>query len=270
MQRYILCADDFALSRGISETIAELAERRCINAVSCMAALPGWEDDAPLLATLAKPGSDVQIGLHLVLSDERPLTDLAIRDAGGRLPSPDRMMLLAYLGRLDIPGLAREIDAQFGAFARMIGRAPDFVDAHQHVHVHPHIRRLVIAATQRHAPRAWMRNPADRPGAMVRRPFAGKAIGSSVHAIGLQAQLARAGLSANIGFAGHYDFRGAYEELLPRFFAAAGARHLVMCHPGAGRLDGDTIASARIAEAAVLRSRPLAQRLESWGLGGEA
>lgn len=266
MPSYTLCADDFALSRGISETIADLAERRCINAVSCMASLPGWAEDAALLAPLAAPGSGVQIGLHLVLSDELPLTRLSLQDSRGRLPSPDRMMALAYLGKLDTIELANEIDAQIVAFNERIGRPPDFVDAHQHVHVHPGVRALVIAATRRHAPHAWIRNPADALRSMVQRPFIGKALGSAFHALGLRRQIARAGLSTNAGFGGHYDFRSDYEQLLPRFFAAAGPRHLVMCHPGAGHLAGDAIADARIAEAAVLRRQPLQARLQSWGI----
>ncbi|MCW1381885.1 ChbG/HpnK family deacetylase [Novosphingobium sp. KCTC 2891] len=266
MHSYTLCADDFALSRPISETIAELALAGCINAISCMAALPGWIDDAALLAPLMGARAGVQMGLHLVLSGERPLTDMAIRGPDGRLPSADQMMVLAYLGRLDPRELAREIDAQFTAFRHMTGRRPDFVDAHQHVHVHPQLRRLVIAATQVHAPRAWVRNPADRPGSMMRRPFAGKAFGSSLHALGMKDRLARAGLSSNDSFAGHYDFRADYADLLPRFFTAAGRGHLVMCHPGAGHLEGDTIAAARIAEAAVLRTLPLRDRLEAYGL----
>lgn len=267
MPRYILCADDFALSPQISETIADLARRGCINAISCMAALPGWGGDARLLAGLGQAPDHVQIGLHLVLASEQPITAMALQGPDGRLPSADRMMVLAYMRGLDLDALAREIEAQFAAFHRAMGRAPEFVDAHQHVHVFPGIRERVIAATQRHAPGAWMRNPADSMNAAFRRPFAGKAIGSNFHALRFGRALARAGIAANDSFAGHYGYGGDYAALLPRFFRAGGRRHLIMCHPGAGVAEGDGIAAARVVEAAVIGAMPLRERLSSLGLG---
>ncbi|HEX7821866.1 MAG TPA: ChbG/HpnK family deacetylase [Sphingobium sp.] len=269
MPAYTLCADDFALSAPISETIAELAERRCINAISCMASLPGWQRDARLIAPLAGRGGDgVQVGLHLVLGGEQPLTVMRRQGPDGRLPSADRTMLLAYARRLDLTELTREIDAQFVAFAKAMGRVPDFVDAHQHVHVFPGIRECVIAATLRHAPDAWMRNPADSMKAALQRPFAGKAIGSSLHAWGLGAAFARQGIASNDSFAGHYDYRGDFAALLPQFFKAAGKHHLIMCHPGSGHLAEDGIAVARPVEAAVLGQIPLAERIAGLRSGG--
>ncbi len=261
---YTLCADDFALSSPISETIADLAGRNCINAISCMAVFPGWKRDAALLAHLPE---SVQIGLHLVLAGEQPLTRMKRQGIDGRLPSADRTMVLAYGRRIDLVELSHEIDAQFLAFAEAMGRSPAFVDAHQHVHVFPGIRQCVIAAARRHAPEAWMRNPADSLAAAMARPFSGKAIGSSFHAMGLGGAFARSGIVSNDSFAGHYDYRGDFAGLLPRFFRAAGARHLIMCHPGQGHLDGDSIADARIVEAAVLGRMPLADRIHALQAG---
>ncbi|CAN5245274.1 ChbG/HpnK family deacetylase [soil metagenome] len=259
---YTLCADDFALSSPISETIADLASRGCINAISCMAVFPGWESDARLIARFGGKGpGGVQVGLHLVLAGEQPITPMRLQGADGRLPSADRMKLLAWGGRLDLCELSREIDAQFAAFTKAMGKAPDFVDAHQHVHVLPGIRRCVIDATLRHAPGAWIRNPADGTAAALRRPFVGKAIGSNVHALGLGAALAWRGIASNDSFAGHYDYQGDYAALLPRFFKGSGVRHLIMCHPGSGQTKDDPIASARIVEAAVLGEMSLVDRL---------
>ncbi len=268
LSAYTLCADDFALSSPISETIADLAEKGCINAISCMAVFPGWQRDARLLAPMA--GGDVQIGLHLTLAGEQPITRMTRQGADGRLPSADRTMMLAYARRLDLPELSREIDAQFAAFAKAMGRAPDFVDAHQHIHVFPGIRECVIAATLRHAPGAWMRNPGETVARSLRRPFSGKAIGSNVHALGLGAAFSCRGILSNDSFAGHYDYRGDFAALLPRFFEGAAARHLIMCHPGSGHLDGDGIAAARIVEAGVIGEMPLVERVAALRAGGES
>lgn len=259
----ILCADDFALSSAISGVIADLAARACINAISCMTAMPSWEKDARLLSGIGRAGG-VEVGLHLVLAGERPLTPISWAGPDGVLPGADRTMMLAYGRRLDLAEIAREIDAQFATFIEVRGHPPDFVDAHQHVHVHPGIREAVIAGTKRHAPGAWMRNPADRPRAMLRRPFVGKAVGSTLHAAGLGRALRRHGIASNDSFAGHYDYARDEEEfaaLFPRFFRAPGRRHLIMCHPGAGHMPGDGIADARIVEAAVIGAMPLRERL---------
>jgi hypothetical protein len=120
----------------------------------------------------------------------------------------------------------------------------------------------VIAATVRHAPHAWIRNPSDRLGAALRRPFAGKAIGSTFHALGFAGAVRRAGLRTNDSFAGHYDFAGDYNALLPHFFQAPGAVHLIMCHPGGGTLDGDTIEQARLAETVAIGKMSLVERID--------
>lgn len=263
MSRLILCADDFALSRPISETIAALAADRRVNAISCMAACPGWETDAALLAAVPR---SVQTGLHLTLTGEAPVTAMPRHAPRGRQPGIDTLTRRTIARRAALDEIAREVAAQFDRFIAATGRAPDFVDGHQHAHLLPGIRAIVLAETARRAPRAWVRNCADRPAAMAARPWRGKAIGSAVQSIGLARAAARHGLSCNSSFAGHYDFRADYAAVLPRFLARPGAVHLVMCHPGAGVLAGDTIAQARLGEAATLRAAPIADMAASHGL----
>src|SRR3954471_9238706 len=81
MPRLILCADDFGLSPEISRVIAELAAEGRINAISCMAVCAGWARDSAMLRSLP---DTIQIGLHLVLTGEPPLTAMP------RLPPPGR------------------------------------------------------------------------------------------------------------------------------------------------------------------------------------
>jgi hypothetical protein len=111
-----------------------------------------------------------------------------------------------------------------------------------------------------------VRDCTDRAAAIVGRPWRGKAIGSAAHALGLRAAARRRGLSCNTGFAGHYDFRSDYARVFPQFLRRPGAMHLVMCHPGAGDLPGDTIAAARVREAAALRRMPIADMARAYGL----
>jgi len=263
LARLILCSDDFAFSRGVSETIADLARAEKINAISCMAAMPGWGADSELLRGLPV---QVQIGLHLTLTDEVPLTPMPGLAPTGRLPAINPLSRMAARGRIPLDEAAAEIAAQFDAFVAGLGRPPAFVDGHQHAHALPGIRDIVLAETALRAPEAWIRDCSDRLTAMLARPFIGKAIGSAWHSRGLRRAAAAVGLATNDSFAGHYDFAGDYRALFPRFLRRPGGTHLVMCHPGAGARPGDAIATARSREAEALRDWSIADMASIGGL----
>jgi len=263
MPRLILCADDFALSRPISETIAGLAAVGRINAISCMAVCQGWERDSALLKDLP---SSIQIGLHVTLTDEQPLTAAIGIAAEGKLPSLKALTRKARNWRLPFCAVAEELAAQFSRFADAMGRPPAFVDGHQHVHSLPGIRQLFLEEVARRAPNAWVRDCMDRPSSIWSRPFPGKAMASALHSQGLKREAATYQLQCNDSFAGHYDFGDRFAAFFPKFLRKPGRRHLVMCHPGAGRLAGDSIADARPREAAALRKLPIADIAAYYGM----
>lgn len=263
MRRLLLCADDFALSSPISETIVELAVAGKINAISCMSASPNWSVDSQLLTRVP---ATVEIGLHLVLTSETPITSMPLLAPAGQLPGIDRLTWDAWRGRLPTAEIAAEIAVQFDRFREVSGKDPDFVDGHQNSHILPGIRHSVIAATKSYAPHAWMRDCSDRFGAMMARPFRGKAIASAAKSSGFAQAVAAQGLRCNIGFAGHYGFAGDYSLVFERFLHSPGPMHLIMCHPGAGTLSQDSIAHARINEAKALRMLPIRDMAESYGL----
>ncbi|MBN8808938.1 MAG: ChbG/HpnK family deacetylase [Sphingomonas sp.] len=263
MPRLILCADDFGYSPEISATIAGLARTGKLNATSCMALMPGWATDAALLADLP---DTVQVGLHLTLTGERPLTPMPRLAPDGVLPAIDPLGRMAARGRVPLDEVAAEVAAQFDAFVAARGKAPDFVDGHQHSHALPGIRAIVLAETARRAPHAWVRDCSERLSAMLARPFFGKAIASAWHCRGLRADAATHGLACNDSFAGHYDFRSDWRALFPKFLRRPRDFHLVMCHPGAGRLPGDGITAARPREAEALRDWSIADMAGAEGL----
>lgn len=250
MRRLIVCADDFAMSEGISCAIMELAAAGKVNAVSSMTILPRWDADAAMLAELPR---SVEIGLHLVLTDERPLTSAPRLTRAGLLPTAARLERMAMFRQLPVNEIEAEIEAQFERFERMLGRPPAFVDGHQHVHLLPTIRNIVIGATARRSPHGWLRSCEDRIARFLRRPFRFKAAVNALQAAGFAKQARRAGLRCNDSFAGLYDFRAPYADLFPRFLLSPGECHLVICHPGQ-ESSTDVIAAARMRETAALRS----------------
>jgi predicted glycoside hydrolase/deacetylase ChbG (UPF0249 family) len=251
----VLCADDFGQTSSISSAIALLARKGVIDAVSAMTLMHGWPEDAKLLADRAP---HVQVGLHLVLCDEVPLGGMPSTLIDGRLPSTGLLTSRAVSRNLHTRELADEIDRQFAAFNAAMGRPPDFVDAHKHCHLLPTLRSLVLDATVKHAPGAWVRSCGDRFWSLMARPFRWKAFGSALWSFKFRTAARRRGLITNDSFAGHYDYKRAFAPLLPRFRTSPGKFHLIMCHPGEGYEPDDPIAEAREKEYRVLAALHIA------------
>ncbi len=263
MSRLILCADDFAFSTDTSHVIAELATDRRLNATGCMAVLRNWTADARLLD--GAPDT-LAVGLHLVLTLEAPVTAAPTLAPAGALPPIDDLQRAAARGTLPLAEIAAEIAAQFDRFESARGKAPDFVDGHQHAHALKGVREIVLDEITRRAPRAWVRTCTDSPVGLLARPFRGKALASAAHSLGLRRAAAARGIVCNDGFAGHYDFARDYDAIFPTFLHRPGRRHLVMCHPGTATRAGDAIAAARVREATALRRLPIAAIAAAHGL----
>lgn len=229
VKRLILCADDYGLAPGVNRAIRDLAALRRLNAASVMAPGRNLAPEAAALLAVAAPG--FQIGLHLTLTGGlTPLTAPRLRGFG----SLGALMLRAFAARLVPPLLGRdligaEIEAQFVAFRRAFGRAPDFVDGHQHVHLLPGIRQMVQDATRRHAPGAWLRQCSGPRGA----GHGPKARLIAALSAGLAREAAGAGIPVNPAFSGAYDFgRRRLAEVFPGFLEGQPDGLVVMVHPG--------------------------------------
>lgn len=255
-----ICADDYALTPRISAAILDLARAGRLSAVSCMTQSPHWPEHGPALRALA---DRVDIGLHLTLVDEAPLTAMPRMAPHGRLPSVGLLIAKSYLGQLARDEIVREVEAQIAAFVAVMGRPPAHIDGHLHAHVLPGIGDIVLEAAERLAPRPWLRTTTDRPGALIARPELFKS--AVLSALGdMFTRRARArGFATNDGFSGFYDFaRGDYAARFQAFLRAAGPRHLILCHPGEA---GDTAdwADARAEEYAYLKGPAFAALLPS-------
>lgn len=274
----VLCADDYGLNDGVTSAILDLAARGRISATSCMTNAPGWPEAAARLKPFA---GRIGIGLHLTLTWGAPLGPLPHLAPDGRLPSLGGLARRVFTGRL--PGrevgqevgeeVGEEIGRQLDAFSAALGREPDFVDGHQHAHVLPVVRGALLAALGRRRlhGRPWIRDPADRPAAILaRRLAAPKALVVALLARGFGEAVRRAGFGTNRGFSGFspFDPTRPVGPDMARFLSRLGASPLVMCHPGGpgGDPGGDAIAAARIAEYAYLGSPDFASLLDREGL----
>jgi len=259
---FVLCADDFALTQGVSRSILTLLELGRLSATSVMTNRPHWRS---LAGELAPFGARADLGLHLNLTCAAPLGAMPRLAPGGELPS------LADLARVAVSSsgaraeIAAEIGRQLDAFEEALGRPPDYLDGHQHVHVLPGIRRAVLEAIRHRYPEGsvYVRDPADSARAIRRRGVAvGKALTIAALALGFRRAALRRGIPVNRGFSGVAPFDPArdFGADLARFLIAPGPRHLVMCHPGfiddeLARLD-PVIATRPVEHAALTRFQP--------------
>jgi len=231
--QYILCADDYAISAGVSRGIEELAREGRLSAASALVTAPGWARDGRRLAELR---SRIAVGLHVNLTAGHALGPMPRLAPDGTFPRLSRLVQSALTGRIDAEELAAEVDRQLAAFEQHAGAAPDFVDGHQHVHALPGVRiGLLRALSARYSARPLLRDPADRPQAIIARggsPAKAMVVAALSAGFGRAAQ--NAGFPTNDGFAGFSPFTVGrpFVRELASFFRHPGRRHLIMCHPG--------------------------------------
>ncbi len=258
-----VCADDFGIAPGISSAIATLAGAGRLTATTCLVNGPHWPEAARALRALPR---SVELGLHLNLTEGAPRS----RQLAARWPAfPDvrRMIVLAQLGRLPRGELRDELDAQLAAFVAGVGRAPDFIDGHQHVHHLPVVRDLVLDLAEHIRPRPAVRSTARLlgRGSTVKRWVIERTGGRA-----LGAELRRRGLPHNHALLGAYGFdRPDYGALVREWLAhvpADGA--LLFCHPGRALPSDppDAIAAAREREFAYLGSAAFGDDLAAAGV----
>jgi hypothetical protein len=225
-----------------------------VQAIGCQVGGPAWVDGARLLRGL--PSGQADLGLHLDLT-ERPLAPDQARPLG-------RLIADAYGRRLDLAALRRQVRAQLDAFAQALGRAPDYVDGHQHVHQLPGVRDVLLAelaalqaqAQTGNGPGPWLR-ATRAPAGLARAglPWFKPRVIEALGAAGLASRMHARGLAGNRCLLGVYDFSGGpgrYARLLAGWLRAMAPGDLLMCHPGSADCGAAALGGARHAEFQVL------------------
>jgi chitin disaccharide deacetylase len=233
----VVCADDAGWSEVNDAVIRTHAGEQQISAVSLLI-------DGPTAAQWSSHALSAScgLGLHFNLTWS-PAT--GSRELG-------RLVGSAFSGLLDSRSIDGEIARQLGRFERLIGRPPDFIDGHQHVHVLPLIRdRLMHYIENRYSVN-------DRP--LIRVPYSARWRGFKAAALNMlgaakmTSQLRGRQWLVNPDFAGVYDFSThiPYRTLMRRWLDGMPSGGVIMCHPGtyslpehgaARRMESDYLAS---------------------------
>lgn len=243
MKTVILCADDYGQNEFISQAIITLLEQKRLSATSCMTNMPAWQVCASAL--LPYQGK-ADVGLHFNLT-EGPMITRSLET----LPL-STLISRAYLGGLEKVKIEAELNAQLDAFSAALGRLPDFLDGHQHVHQLPVIRDIVFKVYEKRLRRqnSYIRC-VDNDKSFWQWPSIKKSILRLLGSRRFKKELIKRNIPYNKGFFGIYAFKRAakYGVLFPRFLRHSEEGTLIMCHPGYFSDDvQDPIAAARVQE----------------------
>lgn len=258
-RRIVLCADDFGMNTAVDAGILALARSARLTGASCLVDGPSFAAGAGELAA-----SGLQLGLHLNFTE-------SFGQAGPCLPLRS-LIAAAYSARLDQGALRASLQRQLQLFHDHIGRSPDYIDGHQHVHQLPGIRTCVLQtlATFPEPRRPWLRDT-SRPrvlGLPLRLQLKARVI-AALGASALRREAQALGIRMNEGFLGVYDFQGgmsAYLRWMRAWLLACRDGDVLMCHPALGADADDPLSAQRQAEFQVLNGSALAELLVRHGV----
>ena len=231
MKKITLNIDDLGLSPAVNEAVCRLAEARRIHSTSLMSL-----GELPRETLARLDASACELGLHL------DLTAFAAREYPAIGGSLKQTLARAWLRRFDPAALRDLIRRQLDRFEDMTGRAPAFIDGHQHVHQFPQIRETLLAeAAARYR---------DRPALRSTRPIDRARKARLIYALGgRHLDHHSDGWRKNPYFGGVYNFNAdatALQQHWQHWLATAPDGTVIMCHPAVPRDDWqDDIKPAR-------------------------
>ena len=136
--KFIVNADDFGRTHSVSEGILRAHKEGIVTSTTAMMNMPGVAHD---LQRAKAEAPDLGIGVHLNFTAGRPLLPVewvgSLVNEQGHLLSQE--VIQANPTRLDPDELKSELKSQINTFNNVMGRAPDHLDVHHFVHIHPHL-----------------------------------------------------------------------------------------------------------------------------------
>lgn len=207
--KLIVNADDFGYTRGVSSGIVRAHREGIVTATTFMTNAPDTEH----AAALARQHRSLDVGVHLVLTYGRPLSDARrVPSLVGADGAFLRVSDLLRTGRPRADEALVEYRAQYARARDLIGREPSHIDTHHWVHDLPALEDAVLAL-------------AKETGAAAR-----------AHDGRQRARFRDAGIRTADRFVREFQHEGAVHvealvDLLSRLAEEEGTAEL-MCHPG--------------------------------------
>ena len=165
----IVHADDFGITEAANEGIVRAHREGIVTSTSLMA--PGAAFEHAIRLSRLTPELDV--GIHLTLVEEKPLlppqTIPSLVTESGHFFNHATTFMKHYLqGRIRMEEVYRELDAQI-AKVKNQGIPFSHLDSHQHVHMLPRVRQVVIELARKYGIRAMRRPREPLRGYMLKK-----------------------------------------------------------------------------------------------------
>ena len=159
--KLIVHADDFGQSESINEAVLLAHKNGILTSASIMPTGPAFEQAIKQCQT----NLSLDLGIHLTLVEESSMLDPqsipSLINENGYLHDDHKSFAWRYLrGKIDLPEVRRELEAQI---VKVLGyKIPiSHLDSHQHIHMLPKIRDIVIDLAKKYGIRA-VRFPRER------------------------------------------------------------------------------------------------------------
>jgi len=130
LKQLIINADDFGLSAGVNAGIVQAHQHGIVTSASLMVRQVAAEQAAALARRLPR----LAVGLHI------DLWESAFRDG--------EWVRLYSRADDELVAIEREVQAQLARFRRLMGREPEHLDTHQHVHRREPVATVVGTAAR--------------------------------------------------------------------------------------------------------------------------
>lgn len=165
MRRLVVNADDFGLTERVNEGIRTAHERGILTSTTVLANGDAFES----AVKIAKENPKLGVGVHLNLTDGRPVTGAKavslVGEDGKFARGPGRLVLGMWTGFVKRDEVERELRGQIER-VKATGIEPTHVDGHKHIHAWPAIFEMVVRLAEEYGIRA-VRWGAERPAAML-------------------------------------------------------------------------------------------------------
>lgn len=154
----IVNADDFGRSAGVDDGIVRAHREGIVTSTTFMTNAPSTEH----AASLAREIPSLDVGVHLVLTYGRPVSDPAhlpslVREDGS-FWRPTELVARA----IHQTEALTEYRAQYARARELLGREPTHVDTHHWVHDHPALSSAVCELAREKGAAARTHTPAQR------------------------------------------------------------------------------------------------------------
>jgi chitin disaccharide deacetylase len=169
----VVNADDFGMTEGTNRAIIDAHQKGIVTSTSLLANGQSFDH----AVELAKANPTLGVGVHLTLSEGRPIDDMARMIVfvpgveAGHFPLGNSPYVKALLtNKLPHKNIMREFKSQILKITRT-GIKPTHIDGHKYIHLLPRIADIVAEVADVYGiPFVRLPRPADSIGSMLGKP----------------------------------------------------------------------------------------------------